>query len=52
MAALITAREVSPQDFDRLLHLLERYGGLSETRRLAEDHVRQAQAALDDLPGR
>jgi octaprenyl-diphosphate synthase len=50
MAALIAGREVSPEDFERLLRLLERCGGLRETRRLAEDHVRRAQVALEIFP--
>ncbi len=50
MAALIAGGEVTPEDFDRLLHLLERCGGLRETRRQAEDHVRRAQAALTIFP--
>jgi octaprenyl-diphosphate synthase len=50
MAALIAGREVSPEDFERLLRLLERCGGLRETRQLAEDHVRRAQVALEIFP--
>jgi octaprenyl-diphosphate synthase len=50
MAALIAGGEATPEDFDRLLHLLERCGGLRETRRQAEDHVRRAQAALTIFP--
>ncbi len=50
MAALIAGREVCAEDFEKLLRLLERYGGLRATRQLAEDHVRQAKAALTIFP--
>ncbi|MFZ1984572.1 MAG: polyprenyl synthetase family protein [Desulfatitalea sp.] len=46
MTALIQGRNFTPADFDGLVALLARYGGIAHTRDCAADHIRRAKAAL------
>lgn len=47
MEGLLRAQAFTPAEFDRLLRLLDHYGGLDYTREKAADHIRQAKQALD-----
>ncbi len=50
MVDLIEAREFTPSQFDRLITLLKKYGGINHTRNSAVRHVDQAKATLDMFP--
>ncbi len=46
MEAIITRGDPSDQDFDDLIQLLETYGGIDYTKRMATDYVNAAKQAL------
>ena len=46
MQTLIGSPEVAERDLERFVDLLDRYGGLDYTRKLAADYIRRAKAAL------
>ncbi|GAB6097147.1 polyprenyl synthetase family protein [Desulfatiferula olefinivorans] len=47
MEGLMGTSDLDVETFQRFIRLLDHYGGLSYTRRLAGDHVRRAKAALE-----
>ena len=46
MVAIIDNPDFTESDFDALVELLTRYGGIDYTRKLAADHIEKAKAAL------
>lgn len=50
MIDLIRAQSFSTDEFERLIELLQNYGGISYTRQCAVEHVEQAKKALDPFP--
>jgi octaprenyl-diphosphate synthase len=50
MVDLIEAREFTPSQFQRLIALLKKNGGIAYTRQNAVRHVDKAKAALDVFP--
>ncbi|MEA3230748.1 MAG: polyprenyl synthetase family protein [Thermodesulfobacteriota bacterium] len=50
MKAIINDNHFSADDFNRLVSLLQRCGGIDYTRRQAEKHIIRARAALDTFP--
>ncbi len=50
MTRIISSPDFSPADFQVLVGLLQRHGGIAHARRLAAAHVERAQAALASFP--
>ena len=50
MEAIISDNHSSTDDFNRLVSLLQRCGGIDYTRRQAEKHIARARAAIDMFP--
>ena len=46
MEKILNAQDFSIQDFEKLLTLLTKYGGIEYTRRAAADHIQKAKQAL------